>query len=156
MAGARDRAVACLLLKNSVASSSTTPLPPSLPMSHQTLRTVFFAATLLAAHMHCVALHAVQSHAAALASSDTMTVPIRPISASCENESGCICKGATLVAPAQAPSLEMGLPDVSFGASPEGIDLTATNSFRGLDSPSPPRWPTSAQTVRALLQSYQL
>ena len=79
------------------------------------------AALVLAAYSHCVYAHANEAadrHQQLRADEQ----PLDNTRATCENESSCICKGATLAVDVTVPAPETGLVDnvdiESFGAIP--------------------------------------
>jgi hypothetical protein len=123
-------------------------------MSSRTVQTLLFAAVILAAHMHCIVLHAWDARAAVLAQLEE--VPPPPSSPTCENESGCICKGATLAVMVDSPVVDLPTIDVMPILSPSRLDVTPTVAAADSDAADLWRASLSAGTVRALLQSYRL
>ncbi len=60
---------------------------------------ILLALLILGAYTHCVESHAREAVRIHLAK----TLPVSPDGGSCENESSCICKGATLASPVELP-----------------------------------------------------
>jgi hypothetical protein len=83
-------------------------------------------------------------------------VPLLPPAAACENESACICKGATLADSVECPATDLlrwhGLHALSSAGLdpsrfPELLELYPVHAWTARNSTG---------TVRALLQSYRL
>ena len=75
-----------------------------------------------------------------------------PSSSTCENESGCICKGATLAVAVDGPVADVGRFDFWPSLTLWRRDLSQTDEFYDTCLVRAWRSSVSAGTVRALLQ----
>jgi hypothetical protein len=113
-----------------------------------------FAVMILAAHCHCVMEHAWALDAAG-PPRGAASLPVAPAPADCENESGCICKGATLAVVVDLPPVEVCFDLFDGFISPYYGEVAIDQAAGLLPRPPDEHAPVlSAQTLRALLQSY--
>jgi hypothetical protein len=125
-------------------------------MNRQKVLACSFAAAILAAHCHCLVEHAREVRAA-MPCPSVAAAPASPVMPGCENESGCICNGATLVVAVDAPPADATSLDLAdqLAAVAWGIGLTdATRTV--INSPLERAPCLSAQKMRALLQTYRI
>jgi hypothetical protein len=111
-----------------------------------------FAAVIFAAHCHCVV-----EHAWALPFSDSSHAAEQPLSAptDCENESGCICQGATLATNVDLPPVMSWSVPFDGWASLQSVwvDIEGTANLLS-EPPDEPQPYFSARKLRALLQTF--
>jgi hypothetical protein len=113
-----------------------------------------FAAAILAAHCHCLVEHA-QELRAAMTCPCLSAAPVSPLMPGCENESGCICKGATLVVAVDAPPAGATSFDLAEHLAAVAWGIGLTDATRTVIKAPLERAPClSAQKMRALLQTY--
>lgn len=115
---------------------------------------IFLCLLVVAAHTHCVLAHGAEL----LEAVHTSEIAKSPIGSSqgCENESACICKGATLGEQLDATliqsELTLWLTYVDNETSSCVIDVSDQLCSRCLEPAPPPR----GAAARAALQSFQI
>jgi hypothetical protein len=123
-------------------------------MIRQKLLACSFAAAILAAHCHCLVEHARELRAA-MPCPSLAAAPASPLMPGCENESGCICKGATLVVAIDAPPVAESSFDLADPLAAVVWESAVNGAARTVIKPpqeTAARLP--AQKLRAFLQSY--
>ncbi|MCA9144846.1 MAG: hypothetical protein H6821_02930 [Planctomycetaceae bacterium] len=115
----------------------------------------FLAALVLTAYTHCVFSHGMEAgdRHHQLRSDDQ---PLDDSRALCENESSCICKGATLAVGTEAPAPELSFVDTICVVSASLSLRPATDSLERQIAPDQAEALISGGTLRAQLQRFLL